>query len=124
MRAQPSIANWKFAESVYFQSYKKSTFNQRYFGGVIMCRTSIYEARNNLSNFVKIAEGGEPVELTRYDKPVAVIISYEEYEKKSSSEGPSWLSKWREKYADVLSDEGIPLPPKVYPDPNRVIFEE
>ena len=29
-----------------------------------MCRTSIYEARNNLSNFVKIAEGGEPVELT------------------------------------------------------------
>ena len=45
-----------------------------------MCRTSIYEARNNLSNFVKIAERGEPVELTRYDKPVAVIISYEEYE--------------------------------------------
>lgn len=89
-----------------------------------MCRTSIYKARNNLSNFVKIAEGGEPVELTRYDKPVAVIISYEEYEKKFSSEGPSWLSKWREKYADVLSDEGIPLPPKVYPDPNRVIFEE
>ncbi len=89
-----------------------------------MCRTSIYEARNNLSNFVKIAEGGEPVELTRYDKPVAVIISYEEYEKKSSDEEPSWLSKWRKKYADVLSDEGIPLPPKVYPDPNRVIFEE
>ena len=24
----------------------------------------------------------------------------------------------------VLNDEGIPLPEKVYPDPNRVIFEE
>ena len=47
-----------------------------------MCRTSIYDARNNLSNFVKIAESGEPVELTRYDKPVAVIISYEEYKHK------------------------------------------
>ena len=55
-----------------------------------MCRTSIYAARNNLSNFVKIAERGEPVELTRYDKPVAVIISYEEYEK---IEKPSFLEK-------------------------------
>ena len=83
-----------------------------------MCRTSIYEARNNLSNFVKIAERGEPVELTRYDKPVAVIISYEEYEK---MEKPSFLEKLAElkkEYADV------PLRPKVYQDPNRVIFEE
>ncbi|WP_295800132.1 type II toxin-antitoxin system Phd/YefM family antitoxin [uncultured Treponema sp.] len=89
-----------------------------------MCRTSIYEARNNLSNFVKIAEGGEPVELTRYDKPVAVIISYEEYEKESPKNKKSWLAEWREEYKDVLSDEGIPLGPKVYSDPNRVIFEE
>ena len=58
-----------------------------------MCRTSIYAARNNLSNFVKIAERGEPVELTRYDKPVAVIISYEEYEK---MEKPSFLEKLAE----------------------------
>ena len=72
-----------------------------------MCRTSIYEARNNLSNFVKIAERGEPVELTRYDKPVAVIISYEEYEK---MEKPSFLEKLAElkkEYADVLNDEGM-----------------
>ena len=89
-----------------------------------MCRTSIYAARNNLSNFVKIAERGEPVELTRYDKPVAVIISYEEYEK---MEKPSFLEKLAElkkEYADVLNDEGSPLRPKVYQDPNRVIFEE
>lgn len=89
-----------------------------------MCRTSIYEARNNFSNLVKIAENGEPVELTRYDKPVAVIISYEEYEKKHEPKGISWLSEWRKEYADVLDNEGISLPEKVYPDPNRVIFEE
>ena len=88
-----------------------------------MCRTSIYDARNNFSNLVKLAESGEPVELTRYDKPVAVIISYEEYEKKKNK-GKFWLAEWRKEYADVLSDEGIPLPEKVYPDPNRVIFEE
>ncbi|MCR4952888.1 MAG: type II toxin-antitoxin system prevent-host-death family antitoxin, partial [Treponema sp.] len=39
-----------------------------------MCRTSIYEARNNFSALVKCAEEGEVVELTRYDKPVAVIM--------------------------------------------------
>ena len=89
-----------------------------------MCSTSIYAARNNLSNFVKIAEKGDPVDLTRYDKPVAVIISCEEYEKKNSSTEISWLAKWRKEYADVLDDEEIPLRPKVYQDPNRVIFEE
>ena len=87
-----------------------------------MCTASIYEARNKLSDYVKIAEEGEPVELTRYNKPVAVIISYEEYEKKPKE--VSWLKKWREKYADVLDDEGIPLPPKRYLDPNRKIFED
>lgn len=87
-----------------------------------MCTASIYEARNKLSDYVKMAEEGEPVELTRYNKPVAVIISYEEYEKKPKE--VSWLKKWREKYADVLDDEGIPLPPKRYLDPNRKIFED
>lgn len=88
-----------------------------------MCRTSIYDARNNFSNLVKLAESGEPVELTRYDKPVAIIISYEEYENKKNKE-KFWLAEWRKEYADVLSDEGNPLPEKVNPDPNRVIFEE
>lgn len=39
-----------------------------------MCRTSIYEARNNFSSLVKMAEEGEVVELTRYDKPDAGYI--------------------------------------------------
>ena len=46
-----------------------------------MCRRTIYDARNNFSALVKLAESGEPVELTRHDKPVAVIISWEDYEK-------------------------------------------
>ena len=47
-----------------------------------MCRKTIYDARNEFSALVKLAESGEPVELTRHDKPVAVIISWEEYENK------------------------------------------
>ncbi len=79
-----------------------------------MCRATIYEARNNFSALVKKAESGEPVELTRHDKPVAVIISYEEYEKCGKKK--SFFERWeetRKKYADVFSDptfEGIPIP--------------
>jgi antitoxin Phd len=77
---------------------------------VAMCRTSIYDARNNFSALVKAAEEGEVVELTRYDKPVAVIISYEEYEKRNSKK-EDWLGKWREEYADVLDDKGFDITP-------------
>ncbi len=91
-----------------------------------MRRVSIYEARNNFSNLVKIAEGGEPVELTRYDKPVAVLISYEDYENRTEkSNFLEKMKKLKEEYKDVLDDEGIPLrKEKIYLDPNRVIFEE
>lgn len=90
-----------------------------------MCRTSIYEARNNLSNFVKIAEGGEPVELTRYDKPVAVIISYKEFERKGKKHSlMERINELKREYSDVLNDEGIPTREKEYFDPNKVIFEE
>ncbi len=89
-----------------------------------MCTTSIYEARNNFSNLVALAESGEPVELTRYNKPVAVIISYDEYEKSRRPSLIDRLNDLKKQYADVLDDEGIPLRPKIYPDPNRKIFEE
>jgi antitoxin Phd len=75
-----------------------------------MCKTSIYEARNNFSALVKSAEEGEVIALTRYDKPVAVIISYAEYESKSSKE-IDWLSKLRKEYADVLDDSGFDFTP-------------
>lgn len=75
-----------------------------------MCRTSIYEARNNFSALVKLAEEGETVELTRYDKPVAVIISYGEYET-SSSKKEDWLIKWRKENEKELDDIGLDFTP-------------
>lgn len=88
-----------------------------------MCTASIYEARNKLSDYVKIAESGEPVQLTRYNKPVAVIISFDEFDGNNENK-ESWLLKWRKENAQFLDNEGIPLPPKVYLDPNRKIFED
>ncbi|MBQ0050903.1 MAG: type II toxin-antitoxin system Phd/YefM family antitoxin [Treponema sp.] len=74
-----------------------------------MCRASIYEARNNLSAYIKTAENGEVVELTRHDKPVAVILSWTDYENevlKSNSKKTNWLSDWREKNKDLLEEFG------------------
>ena len=75
-----------------------------------MCRTSIYEARNNFSSLVKMAEEGEVVELTRYDKPVAVIISYDEYGN-NSAKNESWLMKWRKEHEGELDDLGFDITP-------------
>ena len=74
-----------------------------------MCRATIYDARNNFSSLVKIAEGGEPVELTRHDKPVAVIISYEEFQARKPKESfIDKLEKLKKKYADIAqSDEDV-----------------
>ena len=79
-----------------------------------MCKSTIYDARNNFSALVKIAESGEPVELTRHDKPVAVIISWEDY--KSNTRNNNFMEKLeatRKKFADVLEDptfNGLELP--------------
>ena len=84
-----------------------------------MCRATIYDARNNFSSYVKIAEGGEPVELTRHDKPVAVIISWEDYASRKPKESFfEKLRKLKEEYADVLADptfDGLPIPEDEYP---------
>lgn len=84
-----------------------------------MCKATIYDARNSFSSLVKIAEGGEPVELTRHEKPVAVIISYDEYEKltKPKESFVEKIAKLKEKFADDLEGfDGIPIPEDEYPD--------
>ena len=85
-----------------------------------MHKTAIYDARNNFSALVKLAEGGEPVELTRHDKPVAVIISWDDWEA-AKPKKTFWQSmlEIRAKYSDVLSDptfEGLVIPKDEYLD--------
>lgn len=73
---------------------------------------SIYDARNNFSSLVKQAETGSPVELTRHDKPVAVLLSYDEYRRIFDSK--DWFRNLRTK---ILScnlnnenlEEGLPF---------------
>ncbi len=85
-----------------------------------MCTKTIYDARNEFSALVKLAESGEPVELTRHDKPVAVIISWEEYEKRQPKQSfVDWLEEFKKKNADVFEDptfEGLVIPKDEYLD--------
>lgn len=46
-----------------------------------MKTTTIADAKNHLSNLIHQLENGEPVHLTRYGKPVAVIMSENQYQK-------------------------------------------
>jgi antitoxin Phd len=60
---------------------------------------SIAQARDRLPSLVHEAERGEPIELTRRGKPVAVIVSFEDYQRMpptSKRQGP-WdvIEEWR-----------------------------
>lgn len=46
-----------------------------------MKTTTIADAKNHLSNLIHQLENSEPVHLTRYGKPVAVMMSENHYQK-------------------------------------------
>jgi antitoxin Phd len=50
---------------------------------------SIAEARDRLASLVHDVENGAPVEITRRGRPVAVLVSYHEYQR-LLGEGPSF----------------------------------
>ena len=50
---------------------------------------SIAEARDRLASLVHDVEDGAPVELTRRGRPVAVLLSYHEYQR-LLGDGPSF----------------------------------
>ncbi|HUR81227.1 MAG TPA: type II toxin-antitoxin system Phd/YefM family antitoxin [Thermoanaerobaculia bacterium] len=55
-----------------------------------MKKKSIAEARNNLPQLVKDAEAGQPVELTRHGRRVAVIVSAREYDRLAAKKTNFW----------------------------------
>lgn len=71
-----------------------------------MITSSIYLARNNLSSLIKQTEFGETVELTRHDKPVAVIMSYQDYQcvSKDDDDFLNSLAELKSKYFNVLKE--------------------
>jgi prevent-host-death family protein len=71
---------------------------------------SIAEAKNRLPAIVHYVEKGPSVELTRRGKPVAVLLSIQEYERLSRKYTGFWraVSEYRRK----IKDEGIGISEK------------
>jgi len=68
---------------------------------------SIAEAKNRLPSIVHYVEKGPYVKLTRRGKPVAVLLSIQEYERLSRKYSGFWsaLSAFRQN----IQDEGIEI---------------
>lgn len=64
---------------------------------------SIAEAREKLAYVIQEAEQGATVELTRRGKPVAILLSLDEYDRLSRKRRSFWESyqDFRQKYSDL-----------------------
>ena len=51
-----------------------------------MVEVSVAQARNSLTRLIHEAEGGNAVRITRRGKPVAILVSQEEYDRLESRE--------------------------------------
>ena len=65
-----------------------------------MRQATMQEARSKLSHLIRQAEKGQAVRLTRYGKPVAVVISHREYQRMvtdqhSRHDFMRFLQSWR-----------------------------
>ena len=64
---------------------------------------SIAEAREKLAHVIQEAEQGTKVELTRRGKPVAILLSLNQYERLSRKRGSFWDSyqEFRRRFKDL-----------------------
>jgi prevent-host-death family protein len=70
-------------------------------------RYSVAEARANLPSIIEQAEAGEAVELTRRGRPVAVVLSREEFERLRKGR-PSFGAAYRAfRKAHALNEVGL-----------------
>lgn len=69
---------------------------------------SIAEAKNQLPAVIHEAEAGEPIEITRHGKAVAVVLSMAEYRRLLGERPDLWASyqAWRAQ-GPVLSDADV-----------------
>ncbi len=72
---------------------------------------SIAQARDRFAQIIHDVENGKPVQIVRHGKPVAVVLSLEEYQRLTSDQlefGVN-LAKFRQKYQiqklDIEPDE-------------------
>ena len=70
--------------------------------------TPLFDAKAHFSEYVIMAENGEPVEITKHGKTTAVIIGLKEYEELKDNYRPSFIDKvneWKRKTGGLTQEE-------------------
>jgi antitoxin Phd len=70
-------------------------------------RVSVAEAKNKLPSIIHEVEGGSVVEITRYGKPVAMVIPERDYRRIREMGQGFWTSL--RKVRGLLSSEGVTI---------------
>ncbi len=93
-----SSCGWSLEDSHAYGYGARHRHRHGHTGGVTR-KVSIAEARNHLTVLVHDVERGKNVELTRRGKRVAVLVSYDEYDKLKKARPPldQALRAWRAK---------------------------
>ena len=68
----------------------------------------LFDIKSRFSEYVTMAENGEVVEITKYGKTTAVIISIDDYKKLKENYRPSFIEKlneWRKKNVGLTAEE-------------------
>ena len=68
----------------------------------------LFDIKSRFSEYVTMAENGEVVEITKYGKTTAVIISIDDYKKLKENYRPSFVEKlneWRKKTGGLTEEE-------------------
>ena len=70
----------------------------------------LFDIKAKFSEYVTMAENGDVVEITKYGKTTAVIISIKEYEQLKENYRPSFINKlneWKRKTGGLTEEEYI-----------------
>ena len=68
----------------------------------------LFDIKAKFSEYVTMAENGDVVEITKYGKTTAVIISINEYNQLKENYRPSFISKlneWKRKTGGLTAEE-------------------
>ncbi len=96
-----------------------TTDNNDLKGADLRRQSSIADARDRLASLVHDVEEGAPVEITRRGRPVAVLVSYHEYQR-LLGEGPSfWDAMLAYRSSAQLDDpQALGIEPSDFPRDN------
>ncbi len=89
-----------------------------------MSCVALYEAKNKLTDIVRQVETGEPIELTRHGKPVAILVGFDRFREleKAAQTYSTACKRYRTEWLDELSAEAAETG-AVYNDPFEGIRE-